>query len=316
MVNPVWIGTHNFYPQNGVQKKWITLHWMVGNLLGTDRAFNGTRKASSTYGIEGKVVHQYVHEKDYPFSDGNTYSNQHTISIEHAGGWLLPDGSRAKPSPQTHETSAQLCADIARRHKLGKLVVGVNIFPHKHWVATACPGSLDIQWIANRANEINGNPTRAVGSTATAGTTVAPKSDATILKIQKALKAQGYNPGALDGIMGAHTRAAVVAFQKRVGGLVVDGVPGPKTQAKLFAVHAAPAPAPVAKGTLHRGSTGSAVVALQRKLKSHYPAYAGRLAADGIFGAATEAAVREFQRRAGIKVDGVVGPITKNRLGL
>ena len=381
MVNAVWIGSPNFKSQNGVAKKFITLHWMVGNLLGTDRVFNSGRAASSTYGVEGSVVHQYVLEKDYPFSDGNTYANQHTISIEHAGGWLLPDGSRFKPTPETHETSAQLCADIAKRHGFGKLVVGVNIFPHNHWVATACPGSLDIQWIANRANEINGNPDRAVGVVDVASVT--PQADAMTLKVQTALKALGYNPGPLDGIMGPLTRAAVVAFQQKAGGLVVDGIPGPLTQAKLFAtpVPAAPAPAPApasdssilsiqtalkargfdpgpldgimgpktkaavvafqkavgglvvdgipgpatqaklfaapgSSGNLSRGSSGSAVLAVQTKLRKFYPAYAAGLKLDGQFGPATEAAVREFQRRAGITVDGIVGPTTRSRLGV
>ncbi len=39
-------------------------------------------------------------------------------------------------------------------------------------------------------------------------------NQATVLDIQKALKAKGFNPGALDGIHGRDTQAAVVAFQK------------------------------------------------------------------------------------------------------
>lgn len=61
---------------------------------------------------------------------------------------------------------------------------------------------------------------------------------------------------------------------------------------------------------LRRGSSGSAVAALQRAL--------GRLgfdlAADGAFGANTERSVREFQVRSGLAVDGVVGSATKTAL--
>lgn len=303
MVDAVWVGSPNFHSQTGIAKKFITLHWMVGNLLGTDRAFNSGRAASSTYGVEGNVVHQYVLEKDYPYSDGNTYANQHTISIEHAGGWLLPDGSRFKPTPETHETSAQLCADIARRHGFGKLVVGVNIFPHNHWVATACPGSLDIQWIANRANEINGNPDRAVGVVDVAS--VEPQPDATILKVQTALKNLGYNPGPLDGIMGPLTRAAVVAFQQKAGGLVVDGIPGPLTQAKLFATPVPVAPAPAAP-------VDASILKIQTALKAR-GFDPGPL--DGIMGPRTKAAVIAFQKSVGgLVVDGIPGPATQAKL--
>lgn len=150
-----WKPSPNFTPQSGVKKRHITLHWMVGTLASTDAVF--LRKgsgASAHYGIEGNRVHQYVEESQYAWADGNTHSNKYGISIEHAGGWLLPGGGRAHPSPETHEASAQLCADISRRHGLGTLVVGVNIFPHNHWVATQCPGSLDIHLIAERANEL------------------------------------------------------------------------------------------------------------------------------------------------------------------
>jgi peptidoglycan hydrolase-like protein with peptidoglycan-binding domain len=76
----------------------------------------------------------------------------------------------------------------------------------------------------------------------------------------------------------------------------------------------APAPKPVttpaatssplaayAKTTLKRGSTGAAVVALQKALG---------IAADGDFGPATEAAVRAFQTRRNLPPTGIVGPST------
>lgn len=160
MVAVKWVGSRHFTPQTGIRKRHIDMHWMVGNLRGTDVAFNGSRSASAHYGIENGVVHQYVNEKDYSYANGNTYANRYGVTIEHAGGWLLPDGSRMKPSAETHETSAHLCAEISRRWGLGNLVVGENLFPHNHWVATACPGTLDLAWIATRANQIL-NPKKA-----------------------------------------------------------------------------------------------------------------------------------------------------------
>lgn len=133
--------------------------------------------------------------------------------------------------------------------------------------------------------------------------------------------AGGYNL-AVDGIRGPKTIAAITDFQKKHPPLAVDGIVGPKTLAVLNQVLApkpAPAPAPAPgfpAGTLHVGSTGAGVLALQRKLRFTYPAYARHLVLDGIFGKGTEAVVREFQRRAGLVVDGIVGPQTKSRLGI
>jgi uncharacterized protein (TIGR02594 family) len=55
-----------------------------------------------------------------------------------------------------------------------------------------------------------------------------------VLKIQKALKSQGFDPGPLDGIWGRLTTAAVKEFQSR-NGLPADGVLTPSTAAKILA---------------------------------------------------------------------------------
>lgn len=64
--------------------------------------------------------------------------------------------------------------------------------------------------------------------------------------------------------------------------------------------------APVNDGILRRDSTGDAVRALQQLLSG--PPY--NLVVDGEYGPATEAAVMDIQRRAGIVVDGEYGPAT------
>ncbi|MBQ9485987.1 MAG: spore cortex-lytic enzyme [Clostridia bacterium] len=54
----------------------------------------------------------------------------------------------------------------------------------------------------------------------------------TVKKIQQKLKNWGYYTGAVDGIFGAKTTAAVKLFQKR-NGLVADGIAGNKTLAAM-----------------------------------------------------------------------------------
>ena len=73
------------------------------------------------------------------------------------------------------------------------------------------------------------------------------------------------------------------------------------------------ASAPVTRLTLRRGSRGEAVKEMQALLISRgYDL--GRWGADGIFGKQTMKAVKAFQKDCGIRVDGVVGPVTYSRL--
>ena len=68
---------------------------------------------------------------------------------------------------------------------------------------------------------------------------------------------------------------------------------------------------------LQRGSVGPEVVVLQvmlNRIRQNYPAIPAISAADGVFGAETEAAVRAFQSIFGLTSDGVVGPGTWYRL--
>lgn len=67
---------------------------------------------------------------------------------------------------------------------------------------------------------------------------------------------------------------------------------------------------------LRPGSTGPMVEKLQDRLRTAYSAYAGHLVVDGTYGPVTEGAVREFQRRAGLTVDGIAGPLTLAALQL
>lgn len=122
----------------------------------------------------------------------------------------------------------------------------------------------------------------------------------------------------VDETFGAGMLSAVKNFQKR-NGLTADGVIGAKTVAVLFSSSAYDAdellPVPEEKveegRTLVKGMSGTDVKAVQTRLKA-LGYYTGKL--DGKFGAKTQAAVRSFQARNALSVDGKVGPRTLARL--
>lgn len=62
-----------------------------------------------------------------------------------------------------------------------------------------------------------------------------------------------------------------------------------------------------------RGSYGTTVTEIQKKLKN-WGYYSGE--ADGIYGSATETAVKKFQAKNGLTADGVVGSATLAALGI
>lgn len=123
----------------------------------------------------------------------------------------------------------------------------------------------------------------------------------------------------VDGSYGAATVSAVTAFQSLFG-LTADGVVGRSTWNKLKEVGLAVAnkivAANVAPGqftaTTWEGSSGTAVRAVQyylRRLAAYY-SDVPTVTVDGKFGAATTRAVKAWQTRAGLTVDGVVGRLT------
>ncbi len=116
---------------------------------------------------------------------------------------------------------------------------------------------------------------------------------------QTLLASQGFDPNGIDGVFGNGTARATREFQRRHG-LTPDGIVGRKTWAAADAATGEP-------HALKRGSRGESVVKWQRLLDSKGYDPNG---IDGVFGAGTEKATKEFQRANGLKADGVVSSAT------
>ena len=127
----------------------------------------------------------------------------------------------------------------------------------------------------------------------------------------------------VDGNFGAATEKAVTGFQSLFG-LTADGLVGRTTWNKLNEVALAVVNEIVQPNvvpgqfttTVREGSRGTAVRAVQfylRRLSAYYSDIPS-VTVDGVFGSATTKAVKTWQARAGLTVDGVVGRLTWNSL--
>ncbi|MBR5345093.1 MAG: peptidoglycan-binding protein [Clostridia bacterium] len=132
-----------------------------------------------------------------------------------------------------------------------------------------------------------------------------------VLNLQQALYEFGYYTGAVDGSYGDGTVEAVRAFQSR-NGLKVSGVADNETQTVLYSSNALEA-AEVASGfdALEYGDSGEDVLEMKDVLLQL--GYAPSSNNDK-YDSKTEAAVRLFQERNGLTVDGVAGPATLKKL--
>jgi N-acetylmuramoyl-L-alanine amidase len=161
---------------------------------------------------------------------------------------------------------------------------------------------------------------------------------ADVNELQATLRLLGFYDGAVDGFFGETTVAAVGRFQEAAG-LGKDGVVGPATWERLFPPDpvaiaptqtvkpaapvakpretAASKPAPQSTPTsatfpiLRKGIKGDAVRGLQERLRS-LGLFDGSI--DGVFGEATETAVKTAQRKYQLDPDGIVGPGTWSAL--
>jgi len=119
-------------------------------------------------------------------------------------------------------------------------------------------------------------------------------------EIQRLLKNYGYNPGQIDGVLGAQTRDSLEAFQKD-NGLTASRFVDEDTWAKLNIFEDQ-------ELITHQELN----IRLIQKILKHQGFDPGGV--DGNFGAQTKTATILFQKKAGLKADGKIGYKTLTEL--
>lgn len=339
------IARHNKRARNTVNR--VNLHVAVSEAASLYGFFSGATACSHFYVRKDGTIEQYIDTAFYSAADME--GNDATISVETQGGvtnangepWTGPQVDALIRIWQWARDTHQLFNKVATSSRKNDESKGLSY--HRlgidPWRASGgmrysssrgkiCPGEAKIAQIHALFAAASGGAAPAGGAPhpvpvpPPAPTPTDPsakgwlhKGDVgdSVRELQRLLTAAGF-PTADDGSFGPATESSVKQYQDSRG-LVNDGLAGPATMAALRSgagpVHRAPAP-----GALSRGSVGDEVRRLQAHLRNNYPLYAKRLVVDGSFGPATEAVVREFQRRAGLVPDGSVGPLTRAALGL
>lgn len=144
-------------------------------------------------------------------------------------------------------------------------------------------------------------------------------SGAKVRALQQALAELGFYSGVIDADYGVGTKKAVSEFQN-MNGLTVNGAADAATQELLYEgtvknskgkktnVRTLP---PISGWEMRLNDKGDAVVTLKARLQElqYYTATAG-----DVFDALTQAALIQFQKKNGMKADGVAGEKTQNVL--
>jgi N-acetyl-anhydromuramyl-L-alanine amidase AmpD len=235
------------------------------------------------------------------------------VMVHHTGSDTASAASIAEGRPDLEGPLSQL--HIARDGTVTLIALGVawhagvGMYPwvptnmgNWHLIGIECANSGTSVSAPHRENWPDAQYFALVRCCAALNRRLGQNSTRTIGHKEYAGRAQGkWDPGAIDmDVLRGDIQARI--------GSVIDPAPAPRP--------------PVPQGQyadvlLHLGSEGPQVAELQRRLKYAYTAYAGDLVIDGVYGPATEAAVREFQRRTPeLTVDGIVGPVTASALRL
>ena len=153
--------------------------------------------------------------------------------------------------------------------------------------------------------------TTSTTTSSTTSTTTVPITVENISDAQNQLTILGLYSGDINNVLNNETKAALKEFQ-RLAGLAVDGILGPKTKAALEIGEDSYIGIGGADVNNVEVITYSKEIENAQKTLKELNLYTGEI--DGINGKGTKSAIKEFQKLAGLSIDGVLGPNTKAAL--
>jgi peptidoglycan hydrolase-like protein with peptidoglycan-binding domain len=134
----------------------------------------------------------------------------------------------------------------------------------------------------------------------------ASQPDKHVEAVQAALRDAGYYAGPVDGIAGDRTKAAIAAYEQKLGWAAT----GAASRDLLRAVRADLPNQPIVGEAASTGSPGPPAAAPDRNVAAVQDALAkaayGPLRADGVFGRQTREAIIRFQQDHGLAVTGEI----------
>lgn len=176
--------------------------------------------------VDGKlVVYRIWPDSARTWHTGGVF-NSHGVGICVGGYYasaadkLGSKSARARPDESAVTALEHLVDYLVDRYKLQ--LRASTLVGHREVAQTACPGDFLAAWVRGKRGEHVAEPQGAEDR----------RPLDTIQAIQQALVECGFDPGALDGVMGPRTARALKAFQADAG-VAADGRWGPVTERAL-----------------------------------------------------------------------------------
>lgn len=175
------------------------------------------RGASANYciGKDGEIAVS-VDEVYAAGTSSNKDADMRGVNIEVGNSEM---GGQWKISDATLNSLVKLCADIAKRNGLGKLVKGKNLCWHQMYAATACPGPYllsKLDYVCEEANKINYPDKKENTEVTIVGITGINKPRGTndLILITDGRATTGFNEWGVDVIVDSTGTIVSVAYEK------------------------------------------------------------------------------------------------------